>query len=242
MKLHDEAQRPSGISQYLLIAETIRGWITSGRFKAGDSIATVGDLATQFGVARGTIQEALRALSSQGVIVTSRGKRSKVRQAPQLRPVFARMDLGDLLFLDKVGESLSECLSVMAVRPGEELRNSFEFEAGAVLIECRNLAFLNGRPNAYVVSYIPEDTGIVTASTSFTEYQRVLRHILDNARHIERRASAMTADPEISRLLDIPVGTAVLRYRCVVWSPRKHLDLYYEALLRSDDCEYRLDA
>ncbi|WP_439533661.1 GntR family transcriptional regulator [Polymorphobacter sp.] len=242
MRREDDDRKQNGISQYLLIAETIKGWITSGRYKAGDSIATVGEMAQQFGVARGTIQEALRELSGQGVIVTSRGKRSTVRQAPQLRPVFAKMDLGDLLFVDQVGADQSEYKSIRELTPDDELRKTFGFSTSENLIELRHLAFLNGRPNAYVISYIPARSGTVPEDASTEDYQAQFRRIINGARHMERRASALTADPEISSMLEIPVGTAVLRYRCIIWRNRRQLDLYYEAFLRSDDCEYRLDA
>jgi GntR family transcriptional regulator len=242
MRRVDEDRRQSGIAQYLLIAETIRGWIVSGRYKSGDSIATVDDLAKQFGVARGTIQEALRELSAMGFIVTSRGKRSKVRHAPQIRPVFAKMGLGDLLFVERDGAGQYDCLSIREVRPDDELHKSFDFDTDETLIESRNLAYLNGRPNAYVINYLPSRSEKISGETSEDDIQAELRRIINGARQIERRASAMTADPQISSLLQIPVGTAVLRYRYIIWRSQRQLDLYCEAFLRSDDCEYRLDA
>lgn len=242
MPFEADDRRQSGVAQYLIIAETIRGWITSGRYKAGDAIATVGDLAEQFGVARGTIQEALKELSHRGVIVTSRGKRSTVRQTPQLRPVFAKMDLGDILFVDQVGEGRSEFLSINEVTPNEELRKSFDFGTSELLIEHRSLAFLNDRPNAYVIGYIPDQSSNITRDTTAEHFAEEFRRIINGGGDQERRISALTADFEISEHLAVPVGTPILRNRCIFWHKKRQLDLYYEAYLRSDDCEYRLDA
>jgi GntR family transcriptional regulator len=242
MGAYVEPNRPTGVPQYLVVAETIQGWITSGRYKAGDAIATVNDLATQFGVGRGTIQEALKELSSRGIIVTSRGRRSTVRQAPQLRPVFAGMDLGDILFVDAVGEDKGKILSINSVKPDSVLRKQFDFGSSEELTEYRSIGYLNDRPNAFIVGYLPKSRGGIDEKTSSRDFRARLQKIFEAAKDQERRISALPADYEIARHLDIPLGTPIIRYRCIIWHRKRQLDLYFEAFLRSDGCEYRLDA
>ena len=225
--------------QYLLIAETIRSWIASGRYKVGDSIATTGELAEQFGVARGTINEALRELSSQGVILTSRGKKSTVNSSPLIRPVLAKMKLGDQIFIEKTSDEQKKLVSVSTVTAGEPMLASLDFHIENALIQIEFCNYLNDRRNAYGLYYIAD---FLNGEASLDETDLILeqlRKIKNSATQNETRFSAMVADIELSRNLEINVGSPVIRYRNLISSGRSNLDLYCEAFLRSDDCEYQ---
>ena len=65
-------QRPR-IPAYQLLADDLRSEITSGRWRPGDRLPTEPELCALSGVSRSTVREALRLLSSQHLIVTTRG-------------------------------------------------------------------------------------------------------------------------------------------------------------------------
>lgn len=58
---------------YRQIADQIRDLIIEGQLKPGQQLPSEEQLSTNFGVSRNTIREALRTLSTQGLIATSRG-------------------------------------------------------------------------------------------------------------------------------------------------------------------------
>ncbi|MFC0530583.1 FadR/GntR family transcriptional regulator [Phytohabitans kaempferiae] len=58
---------------YQTLAEDIRAEITSGRLRPGERLPTEPQLCVRSGVSRSTVREALRLLSSQHLIVTTRG-------------------------------------------------------------------------------------------------------------------------------------------------------------------------
>lgn len=58
---------------YAQVAGQLRELIVTGHLHAGDQLPTEAELATVFGVSRSTIREALRALSAQNLVYTSRG-------------------------------------------------------------------------------------------------------------------------------------------------------------------------
>lgn len=230
----------SKLPQYLVIAETIRSWITSGRYKVGDSIATTGELAEQFGVARGTINEALRELSKQGVILTSRGKKSTVSNSPLIRPVLTKMKLGDQIVIEKVSEEQKKVVSVSTVHSGQALLKPLGFDTEESLIQVEIINYLNERRNAYVVYYLLDFLNGEACLEDTDQIIHKLEQIKDTSNHTETRFSAMIADIELSNKLQINVGAPVIRYRRVISKGRSHLVLYCEAFLRSDDCEYQL--
>jgi GntR family transcriptional repressor for pyruvate dehydrogenase complex len=58
---------------YKLLADDLRAQITSGRLAPGDRLPTEPQLCQHSGLSRSTVREALRLLSSQHLIVTTRG-------------------------------------------------------------------------------------------------------------------------------------------------------------------------
>lgn len=58
---------------YQLLADELRADITSGRLQPGERLPPEPELCVRTGVSRSTVREALRLLSSQHLIVTTRG-------------------------------------------------------------------------------------------------------------------------------------------------------------------------
>jgi DNA-binding GntR family transcriptional regulator len=69
---------PAPRGPYEVIAADLREQIQTGRLRAGDQLPTIADLATQHGVAAGTAHRAMDLLRAEGLIVSSRGRRSVV--------------------------------------------------------------------------------------------------------------------------------------------------------------------
>src|SRR5438876_352461 len=65
--------RTAGISSYQALADGLRAQITSGKLRPGDRLPTEPQLCAQSGLSRSTVREALRLLTSQNLIVTTRG-------------------------------------------------------------------------------------------------------------------------------------------------------------------------
>lgn len=65
-----QAARPPA---YQLLADDLRTQITSGKLRPGDRLPTEPQLCARTGLSRSTVREALRLLTSQQLIVTTRG-------------------------------------------------------------------------------------------------------------------------------------------------------------------------
>jgi DNA-binding GntR family transcriptional regulator len=55
------------------IAADLRAKIESGRWQPGDRLPTLADLQQQYGVAKGTIQNAIEQLRTDGLVIGRRG-------------------------------------------------------------------------------------------------------------------------------------------------------------------------
>jgi hypothetical protein len=69
---------PAPRGPYEVIAAELREQILTGRLRAGDQLPTIAELATRHGVAVGTAHRAMDLLRAEGLIVSSRGRRSVV--------------------------------------------------------------------------------------------------------------------------------------------------------------------
>ena len=65
--------RTAGTPAYQTLADGLRAQITSGKLRPGDRLPTEPQLCAQSGLSRSTVREALRLLTSQNLIVTTRG-------------------------------------------------------------------------------------------------------------------------------------------------------------------------
>jgi GntR family transcriptional regulator, transcriptional repressor for pyruvate dehydrogenase complex len=65
--------QPGRAPAYQILADDLRGQITSGLLRPGQRLPTEPELCARSGVSRSTVREALRLLASQHLIVTTRG-------------------------------------------------------------------------------------------------------------------------------------------------------------------------
>lgn len=70
-------------SPYQHIAADLRGAITCGALRPGDSLPTVVEIAERYGVAVGTAHRAFAELKASGLIAVSRGRRAVVSSYPE---------------------------------------------------------------------------------------------------------------------------------------------------------------
>ena len=61
------------LSRPVQVAEAIKDWVVEQGLKAGDRLPGEADLIARFGMAKGTIREAMRVLEAQGLIKTRTG-------------------------------------------------------------------------------------------------------------------------------------------------------------------------
>lgn len=81
---------------FLLVADAIRGYMIRGELAPGVGLPSEIRLAEHFGVSRSTVREALRVLSTQGLIVTKRGRKGGSTVAGAIDPERSEITQADL--------------------------------------------------------------------------------------------------------------------------------------------------
>ena len=115
--LADSASRVARARMADQIIDELRTQIATGRYERGSRLPTERELAATFGVSAPTIREALRALSSMGLVEVRHGSGSYVTSSSQ---GFVNGSLGMLVQLEGVGvEDLIGLLRVLNLYAAE---------------------------------------------------------------------------------------------------------------------------
>jgi GntR family histidine utilization transcriptional repressor len=121
--------------------------IISGAWPPGRRVPSEQELMALFGVARMTVNRAMRALADDGLIVRRRRTGSRVASPPGNRVV---MSMGDIrATVEAGGEVYSyETLSRRRARASDDIAGRFAIAAGTPLLNLSSRHFADGRPAA----------------------------------------------------------------------------------------------
>ena len=195
---------------YLRIASTLRMRVGS-QWQVGARLPTESALAAEFGVAIGTIRQAVDILETEGIVARYQGKGTEVLRAPRGVGQQLKGSMQDLLSFH--AEVTVKVLKRHTVQPPMEVRRTLALGENEKRIHLQRLASFDGAPIALTDSYVP------------IEYDRVLTNSDLNTRTLisllwtkcrlgllqaEQSISAQMVSPAVARVLKVPVGFPVI--------------------------------
>lgn len=216
--------------RYLEIAAHLRNQILAGELVAGDEIPSEAQLCRSFGVARGTVRQAVAVLRREGMISSGQGRRSRV------------VDTVPTQSFDNVFSFTQWCLDA-GIQPGQKTQWVTRKPADAhtatllglpdesTIVSVLRLRLMDGTPAMVERLNYPLVFGqhVLTFDTdSGSIYQRLTEAgmVVDKA---TRTIDAVPADETDAELLEVPVGTPLLRVRRRAFTPEG------DAIEASDD-------
>lgn len=194
---------------YQQVAAEVRAAVVSGGYPPGSRLPSESELAETFGVARGTVRQALATLAAEGLVSTRKGARRLVLDQPRLQ------GFNEL-------RSFSEWARAMGEAPGGRVVALVRREASAAEAEqldtdrvyhLTRVRLLSGRPVMVERTAYPERIGALVAGMdpdheSITQRLQELGVLFANAAHT---LSAVSASAEDARLLEIRPRAPLLR-------------------------------
>ena len=196
--------------RYRSIADDLRERVQAGELTAGRLLPSEAELAEHYAASRITIRKALDVLRDEGLLD-------------------ARQGLGWFVAVDPLRQSLGRLGTIEAQlaasgRHSERRVLDFRFVAApprvrAVLgrskvLEVRRLNLADGEPFARVTVWCPDDLGapISRADVERTTFYELLSDQLDEGLGgAVQTIGAALASPDDAALLEVPVGSPVLR-------------------------------
>jgi len=208
------------------IAAELREAIENGTYPPGSKLPSQRDLSREYGVARNTVDEALKTLGRQGLITSEWGRGVFVREKkPLIRlgsdrysPKYRTAGLSPfLLECAKQGKrGRFEVLGVERIKPSQELAGRLNVSVGSkTVLRRENVFYADDDPVYRVTTWIPWS---IAKGTTLTEERSGhpfgIHGILEERGHVMSRiddeVSARMPTEEECHYLKLPMGVPVL--------------------------------
>lgn len=219
-------------AMHLRIAADIRDQILSNDIEPGDPLPSTQQMAEHYGASPTTVQNAMRLLKEEELVVGQAGKATTAREHRMrvMRPAsyFAPVEPGEryrwLAEAERLGMAAeSELLDVAEVLPPLGVAKALGLAAGEGAVMRRQLLKLNGEPAELVENYYPLDIARGTAIEGDRKVKGGVPTLLAELGYPFRRAvdrvSARTPTYDQGVFLKLPMPEIpVLRTFRVVYS------------------------
>lgn len=202
---------------YLRIADDLRTKLLL--LPVGAPFTTEQALAEEYGVARGTIRQALNVLVQEGILTRAQGRGSFRSESDDSQyNVMLSKELTDSI--RKIDENSSlRGLSITVISATPAVAELLHVPHGAKVRRVTRVRTVDGVPYAYCIAHLRTDT----VPTFFKrDYKSSLGNLIrcDLKVHIEARHCdlfAVAADETVAEALSIPVGTPVMKIVLLVF-------------------------
>lgn len=199
---------------HLHIADELRRRITAGELRTGEPVPSESQLCHAYGVSRGTVRQALAALRTEGAIGGGRGK------PPVVRPPSLTQDFAELV-------SFSAWATALGRTPGQRTRELARRPASVAAVDALGLAedelvvellrvrLLDAEPVMIERTAFVEPVGRLLFDFDLdggSIYAHLRARGVDVAR-ARQTIDAVAASAQDAELLDVTVGTPLLRVR-----------------------------
>jgi len=226
--------RKNGLPAYKQIQGTIVKRLERGLLRPGDLVDSERELARIHGVSLMTARHALTALEREGMVVRRRGAGTFV--APPKIHFNKLMSYTEQMSGRGMAVS-SRVLSLSIIQTEQEIAARLALPSTSRLVKVERLRVGGDEPCAIETCYFSADefAGLTRAKLDRVSLFSLLEQDYGlQIAHADEEVDATTADVQTARLLDIPVGAAVLRIRQKIYSTKGRPGLYVLGLYRSD--------
>ena len=200
------------------------------------------ELMRMFGVSRITAKRALDELAAAGLAVRERGRGTRVRfQAPS-PPIRSSAEglFENLLMMGLKTEV--QLLEFGYVKASDDVARALQIESGDVVQRAVRVRRLKGEPFSYLTTAVPEHIGRSYGRRDLAS--RPLLALLERCGVVvssaEQVISPVLADTRVAPLLEVELGSALLRISRIVYDQLDHPVEYIIGLYRPDRYQYQM--
>jgi GntR family transcriptional regulator len=244
-------QRRNAIPLYYQLETILRRKIVNGELLPGAALPSEDALASEYGISRITVRQALSLLEQDDLIVRQRGRGTFVSENPPLidSPKFSG-SVEDMLGMGI--KTKVKVLSMGRIDPPEGVRRLLGLDEGKEVVRIEKVRLVDKSPFSYLINYLPLEYGGKIESADLTT--KPLLMILEEelglkADEAVQSIEATTADAEVARLLEVWIGAPLLKVERTVFDtaggPIEHVSVLYRAdkykftvKLRREQSEY----
>jgi GntR family transcriptional regulator len=229
--------RTSPVPYYFQLKKILAEEILAGRWSRGHRLPSEPSICDQFQVSRTTVRQALRELESEGMIRRERGRGTFVEDA-RSSSWLLQSSHGFYEEAVRMGKRVASRVLQLEVEPLPRwASDALELPDGTEGVSLKRLRWVNDRIAMYVVNHLPADLADVLARADLASgsLYRVLEQERGLWAHGGRRiVEAVTAQDDLSELLEVDPGAPLLFVESVAWDGGARPFECYRAWHRAD--------
>jgi GntR family transcriptional regulator len=207
-----------GVARYYRLYELLSAALQDGTIAPQSALPSEPELCAQHGLSRTTVRRALDRLEREGRIVRRRGSGTYARQQEAL----AASTTATILRFD--------------LAPAPAALRAIAAGIGPTAYLLERLRFVRGEPLSLTSAYLPEAIGqqIRRPIPSRMSVMTMLDRLGPPMTAVSCSVGAIPADAVAARVLEVPLGSPLLRVRAVLTADDQRLRAVLESLCRSD--------
>ena len=223
--------------RYRSIAADLRTRIAANELGRGRLLPSEAELSSAYAASRVTVRRALEELRGEGLVESRQGSGWSVA-ADSLRQSLGRLSTIEAQLGAAGLSSGRRILDFGFVAASKRVRAVLG--GGDTVLRVRRLTLADGHPFARVTVWVPEDLGAAMsrASVERSTFAELLPVTLGGATQTIGAAAASEAD---ARLLEVPIGSPVLRCERVTSSADGRPVLFAEHVFPAHRTEFVVD-
>ena len=200
-----------GVPLYIRIRESLRAEIQTKHLEPGQKISSEDEMAVQFGVSRMTVRQGISDLLDEGILYRKHGVGTFVAQPQVSRDHTGLTNFFESAQINHVDAVMR--LLVVDVQPVRlKMAKALGLKEGELVIRIKTLRLADGIPVTVHDAHVP-----YKLFPQLLQEDLEAHHIWDymerygySVKRAIQRLEAHEADEEVSRLLEIEVGSPVL--------------------------------
>lgn len=227
--------RLSAVPLYIQVAALLRRRIENGHWTTGQKISTIEELQDEFGVARVTVRQAVELLEKDGLVRRQQGRGTFV--AADLEDTrWLKLDTSWSSLIGTIKHNIPKFISVGASLHEPRLGPE-EGRAASKYVSLKSVQFRGNR--AYSVVSVQLAAEIYERDPDAFRRHAALP-VVAGMKSVDIASAHQTlvigsADPEIARLLKMPLNSPTAEARCVVID-RAGTAIYVADIVYRGDC------
>jgi GntR family transcriptional regulator len=231
----------SPVPLHLQVEEILRDMINDPEYQNGKFLPKEVDLAKKLGISRNTIRQATNRLVQEKLLVRKKGVGTKVAKKQVETKLSNWVSFSQEMHSQGI-EFRNYEIIVSEIEANLEVSKLLEIKEGQEIFKLERLRGLDNGPFVYFISYFHPRIGV----TGNENFERHLYDILEHDYHTipvlsREQISAILANRLLSEKLGVPINSAILQRKRVVYDPGNRPIEYNIGFYRADQFTYSID-
>jgi len=218
--------RNSSTPMYIQLESILETAIKNGEYKEENKLPSESLLCIKYGVSRVTVRQALQLLEQKGLVYTVQGKGTFVKKTIINQELLKVINFGKVL-LEKGLDGYTKIDSFTLEANNAKAKEMFDtVNSGISICNLNLIGYTRKTPIVYYQSYFNEKTGMLMyecarkmenegkAFSSYDLYEKIGIEI----DKISQNIMAVNADKKLSKILNVPLGYALLLLESKLYS------------------------